>query len=53
MSLLTVWMSELRGTFSKSAYDTKLGRKVLICMRADRPYKGMWTSWKDGLKPTV
>ena len=39
-------------TLSKFADNTKLGG-VLICLRAGRLCRGIWTGWTDGPRPVV
>ncbi|GAB0187154.1 mitochondrial enolase superfamily member 1 [Grus japonensis] len=39
-------------TLSQFADNTKLCG-VLICLRVGRLYRGVWTGWIDGLRPTV
>ena len=39
-------------TLSKSADDTKV-EGVLICLKAGRLCRGIWTGWTDGTRPVV
>jgi len=42
---------EIECSLSKSADDTRVG--VSICLRVGRLYRGIWTDWIDGPRPTV
>jgi len=42
----------IKCSLNKIADDTKLGG-VLICSRAGRLCRGIWTGWINGLRPVV
>ena len=47
-----IWMKGL-SVPSVSLQMTPNPTGVLICLRVGRLYRGIWTGWIDGLRPTV
>ena len=46
-----IWMMELSAP-SVSLQVTPNWEEVLICLAVGRPYRGIWTGWITGLRPT-
>lgn len=51
ISLLITWIRELSAP-SVSLQTTPSWEEVSICLGVGRTYRGIWTGWIDGIKPT-